>query len=202
MVFKNSKNKSGFTLIEMLVVVVIIASLGAMILPAIWDTERVAKERVSTARVIMVKNALLSYQSAKSQLPYSDQVTGVTAGSWVYKLFDEGYLSALSTDHLILDAGNETGMILDEWHQPLHFRIVGMASNASMSETDFLRTSNQLGVLFVWSNGHYEVDDFSTDYTQWNYDISNWASFESRSGLNLADDLDIDDLIYMGRRRR
>ena len=65
----NQKRYKGFTLVELLVVVVIIAVLMGMLIPAVMRSK--VRARIATARADMsnIKGAILSYQTDYSRFP-------------------------------------------------------------------------------------------------------------------------------------
>lgn len=63
------KNKSGFTLVEILVVVSIIATLSGLLLPAVQSARESARRTACSNNVRQITLAFLSYESGKKSLP-------------------------------------------------------------------------------------------------------------------------------------
>ncbi|GAB6164663.1 hypothetical protein JCM19992_06630 [Thermostilla marina] len=78
------KAHTGFTLVELLVVIVVIAMLVALTVPAILSARARARQTTCTDRLHNLANAIHEYELAKDQLPgYVDSFGGVGNLSWV-----------------------------------------------------------------------------------------------------------------------
>jgi general secretion pathway protein G len=65
--------KQGFTLIELMVVVIIIAALAAMIMPHVLPRADQAKREVAAGEIAGLETALKFYRLDKGKYPSSDQ---------------------------------------------------------------------------------------------------------------------------------
>jgi general secretion pathway protein G len=94
----SSAAESGFTLLELLIVMVIIATLAAMAIPAYTRNVQAAKEAVLREDLQVMRTAINSYTVDKQKAPQSltDLVTG-------------GYLKAIPKDPIT--GSNDTWVI-------------------------------------------------------------------------------------------
>ncbi len=69
---KGSKNK-GFTLIELMVVVIIIAALAGMVLPKIWPVSTEAKKKIAQGDISNITLALQLYRLNNDCYPSSQE---------------------------------------------------------------------------------------------------------------------------------
>lgn len=86
----NKPERSAFTLVELLVVVVIIAMLAGLLLPAVVRGRESARRAQCTNNQHELALALQQYENAKGQLPgYIDSFGGVQNLSWVTMVLTE-----------------------------------------------------------------------------------------------------------------
>ncbi len=90
------KGKSGFTLIELMIVVIILASLAGMVLPRIMDRADDARINIARAEIASITSALRFYRLDMGEYPTNDQ--GLNA--------------------LMQDPGGGTGRRLGTWKGP------------------------------------------------------------------------------------
>lgn len=67
------KEKSGFTLIELMIVVIILASLAGMVLPRIMDRADDARVNIAKAEVAAITSALRFYRLDMGEYPTNEQ---------------------------------------------------------------------------------------------------------------------------------
>ena len=71
------KDKSGFTLIELMIVVIILASLAGMVLPRIIDRADDARVNIARAEIAGIVSALRLYRLDMGEYPTNEQGLGV-----------------------------------------------------------------------------------------------------------------------------
>mgnify|MGYP001156597056 CR=1 FL=1 len=93
MLNKFMKNKKGFTLIELVVVVAILSVLALLIVPNVTNRISEAKEAVLEANIKVINNAIKMYYAEQGDYPEIGEAEG---GNDVEKLLDklqkDGYL--------------------------------------------------------------------------------------------------------------
>ena len=70
---KNRKRKHGFTLIEVLIVMVILGLLGALVAPRMFGKVGKSKQRAAKAQISLFETALDTYRLDTSKYPTTDQ---------------------------------------------------------------------------------------------------------------------------------
>jgi len=90
------KGKSGFTLIELMIVVIILASLAGMVLPRIMDRADDARIHIAQAEIASITSALRFYRLDMGEYPTNDQ----------------------GLDALMQNPGGEAGRRLGTWKGP------------------------------------------------------------------------------------
>jgi len=164
---KTRQNKRGFTLIEMLLVIVIIAILVALLFPAI-------KQALLRAEIAKAKTTVLSIATAFKA--FNSQY-----GYWPNGADDLSSPQDLKTDYLTSTYGNSLNItfldysskdvdssnhILDPWKKPYKIAldtkyINSVATNCSGS------SSTISGGVAVWSLGPDGSCGTSDDVTSW-----------------------------------
>lgn len=87
MVKKLVKNKKGFTLIELVVVVAILGVLALLVVPNVINRIDEAKDAVLNANIKVINNAIRMYYFEKGDYPAADDVNGL-----IDALKNAGYL--------------------------------------------------------------------------------------------------------------
>ena len=86
-------HKNGFTIIELIIVIAIIAILTAVAVPIYTNVEDVSKSKADTATVEILNQVTVAY-GMESDAESSDIFTGISDdASRIQKLVDEKYLT-------------------------------------------------------------------------------------------------------------
>jgi len=98
-----TENKNGFTLVEMILVMMVIGILAAMLLPRIVGAPAIARDANRVVALSSIAMALESYYSDHLEYPESN---AVTLGDWgcvdsVNDLIVEKYLDTVPKDPLV-----------------------------------------------------------------------------------------------------
>lgn len=124
----NSKNESGFTLIEVLTVVIIIGILAAVAIPKFASSSVNARRKADIATAHQVKAALDRYQLENGAYPKNTELT-VTEGAVTNSKLIPKYISKLDkgTTQQIVVGGGSKGFGVDllevDEIDPTQFRI-------------------------------------------------------------------------------
>lgn len=112
-------NQAGFTLIEIMVVIVILSILGALVIPKIMDRPEQARMLKAKQDIRTIENALRMYKLDNLFYPTTDQgleslVVKPTSDPLPKKWAAEGYIDRLSSDpwgnnYLYLQPGVKSG---------------------------------------------------------------------------------------------
>jgi general secretion pathway protein G len=102
------KRENGFTLIEVLAVIIIIGVLGAVVIPKLTSSTANARRKADVATAHEVKSALDRYQLETGAYPKNADLT-VTAGTVTSPNLIPKYISKLdkSTTQQIVPEGNK-----------------------------------------------------------------------------------------------
>ncbi|MDH5637248.1 MAG: type II secretion system major pseudopilin GspG [Nitrospinota bacterium] len=101
--FFNKNGRNGFTLIEILVVVMILGILATVIIPRIMDKPDIARVTKAKMDINAIKGALAMYKLDNSGYPTTEQglsalVSKPTSGKIPKKWNPNGYLSKVPKD--------------------------------------------------------------------------------------------------------
>ncbi|MGA2069407.1 MAG: DUF1559 domain-containing protein [Thermoguttaceae bacterium] len=104
-----STHRHGFTLVELLVVIVIIGLLMALLLPAVRSATESSRQAVCMNNVKELGTAIMSYESEKGRLPgYINPASTYTGGS-SYVTWPMAILPKLSRQDILDQARNQSG---------------------------------------------------------------------------------------------
>lgn len=116
----NKQKQSGFTLIELMVVIVILGLLAAMVLPNVFGNKEIADRQKVVSDITAYENALEMYRLDNSRYPTTDQgldalVNKPSLDPIPRNFRSEGYVKRLANDpwgneYLLLQPG-ENGRI-------------------------------------------------------------------------------------------
>lgn len=116
----NKQKQSGFTLIELMVVIVILGLLAAMVLPNVFGNKEIADRQKVVSDITAYENALEMYRLDNSRYPTTDQgldalVNKPSLDPIPRNFRNEGYVKRLANDpwgneYLLLQPG-ENGRI-------------------------------------------------------------------------------------------
>lgn len=103
---KNIFSDKGFTLIEIMIAVTIIAILGALVVPRLMDLPQ-------RARVVKVKGDIGAFQLGLARFSNDNASRYPSTEEGLQKLVEEKYID------------NKKGVLLDPWGQPYNYRYPG-----------------------------------------------------------------------------
>ncbi len=137
------KNKKGFTLIELMVVVLIIAILAAIALPQYRIA--VEKTRISTNIPIMkaLHDAIIQYYGTKGEYPTSFSKLSVTVPKGLYNVSGKTLTKSDNSCIIILQDGNTppaldltcktNGGALNDWIMSFRFVTISSAQGGGLT---------------------------------------------------------------------
>lgn len=101
----------GFTLMEMMVVIMIIGLLAGLVVPNLLSSKTKADQKKVVADIVAIENALTLYRIDKGELPAPDEgLNNLVAKPGDYRHSNDSYLRNLPDD---------------PWHHPYHYAIPG-----------------------------------------------------------------------------
>jgi general secretion pathway protein G len=101
------QRRRGFTLIELMVVVIIIAALATMVIPYVMPATDAAKRNISIGEIAGIHNALKVYRLYNGRYPTTEEGLEVLRKPSGSKVWTEAYLE------------NEP---IDPWSRRYHYR--------------------------------------------------------------------------------
>ena len=107
------KREKGFTLIEVLVVIIIIGILGAIVIPKLTSTTADARRKADVATAHQIKGALDRYQLETGAYPKNADLT-VSAGTVISPNLIPKYISKLdksTTQQLVPELNKGFGVV-------------------------------------------------------------------------------------------
>ena len=91
-------NRNGFTLIELMVVVIIIAALAGMVLPRVLPASDDAKSKIAAGEIAGIETALKMYHLHNGHYPTSQQGLDILLQPSTSKTWKEPYLDKKPND--------------------------------------------------------------------------------------------------------
>jgi len=153
------KKVSGFTLIELIVVVSVIAVLAGIITPAIGSIVDDARDSRSIAEVKHIATAILQYEKQYGWLPYSGLPGGSVTYSYAY--YNQGQTNTLNT--LIMSYLGRRA-VLDPWGTPYMYHQYAYYNPPARA------------IACTWGKDKGNQGEWSSWYWQNRYDIPQNAS--------------------------
>jgi general secretion pathway protein G len=101
--------QSGFTLVEILMVVVIIAVLSAIVIPRVSSSSATARTNADIATAHQIKTALDRYQAENGLYPNTSQLTADDAGAITSTVLIPNYIGKLDANTTQQQAGENKG---------------------------------------------------------------------------------------------
>lgn len=119
-------NKSGFTLIELLAVIIIIMVLVALLMPALYGTQKAAKKKQSAVDCLVLKTAIVNYKMDKREWPVgqdngnADKAYGFANTNGSVAIHNAQVINIIINEHPpYLDIGDfkttDDGSVIDPW---------------------------------------------------------------------------------------
>ena len=130
------KRENGFTLIEIMAVIVIIGVLGAVVIPKLTSSTANARRKADIATAHQVKAALDRYQLETGTYPKNAELT-VSAGTVTSAKLIPKYISKLdksTTQQIVLEENKGFGVvkIVADANDPTKFVIPDTKTNTIM----------------------------------------------------------------------
>lgn len=129
--------RSGFTLIELMVVVIIIAALAAMVLPKVLPATDSAKTHIAAGDIANITVALKLYRLHNDRYPTSDEGLDALLKPSTSRTWKESYLERPA---------------VDPWGRKYQYRSPG---------------THNAGGFDLWSMGVDGQDNTADDVTNW-----------------------------------
>ena len=133
----NNKNRRGFSLIELLVTISIIAVLISLLLPAVQSAREAARRAQCTNNLKQIALAAHNFESIRGTFPRSGE-HNVTVGSAVYKTQD--FHSAFTMILATIEQGNA----YNQFNLQIPYNFSGNATVSSTVISTFLCPTNAL----------------------------------------------------------
>ncbi len=121
----SSRDQEGFTLVEMMLVVAVLAVLGALAMPSF--TTMIANQRVSSAAQEL--QTLLQYARAEGVYKRTQSTVTASAQKWQAKVGTQVLREATLSDAVSVEAGSSGGVVFD---------VTGQARPASGGGTSYM----------------------------------------------------------------
>jgi general secretion pathway protein G len=117
---KTSRPTSGFTLIEIMVVVIIIAALAGMVLPRVLPASDDAKRKIAKADLVNITTALKLYRLHHDRYPSTEEGLNVllvppSRGGWKEPYLDNKPMDPWSRKYSYKQPGAHNTSGFDRW---------------------------------------------------------------------------------------
>ncbi|MDP4125822.1 MAG: prepilin-type N-terminal cleavage/methylation domain-containing protein [Bacillota bacterium] len=165
---KSTKQDSGFTLIEVLAVVIIIGVLGAVVIPKVASSTANARRKADVATAHQVKAALDRYQAETGIYPKTSELTE-SSGTVESKALIPKYISNLDksttqqvvpdgkqgfgVDSLITDTEDATQLVIPDITKapPTNSIMIYLTTDGSVAE---VRAFDESLTKVLWSSAN------------------------------------------------
>ena len=145
-------SEQGFTLVEVLMVVFILAMLSAIVIPRVSASSETARQNADIATGYQTKSALDRYQVENGIYPKSSEVTADNDGKITATALIPKYISKLDADTTQQEAGTKKG-----------FGVAALAEDGSIPDDE----KTNLIMLYLTTNGSAaEVRVYNADLTK------------------------------------
>lgn len=149
-----NRNRRGFTLLELLIVVGILVMLAAFALPSLLGTQKQAQQDAATAQIAEFENVLRTYQVQNGALPTTEQslraLLEKPESKPVPKRWAGPYLTSDNTN--------------DPWGNPYQYAYPGEHNGAKKPD--------------IWSLGPDAEDGTDDDVVNWKKGVGEGSSGE------------------------
>jgi general secretion pathway protein G len=110
--------RSGFTLIELMIVVIIMAALAGMVLPKLINRVDIAKEKIAEADIATISQALKMYKLDNGSYPTALNAlmsAPTSSESWKGPYFEDDPVDPWGNDYEYKSPGSHKNISFDIW---------------------------------------------------------------------------------------
>jgi type II secretion system protein G len=161
-----NRRARAFTLIEILIVIAIIATLAGLLMTAVASARTQAKIRLVQGRITLLKTALASYENDFGDYPSSDGDDGLRGAANLYAclMTDRKNGPYVKLSDLPTINNNGDTVFADEWKKPIYYIHHRFYHNEAPNKHEYRLISG--GPDGVFQGGEKNSDDI----VNWNKD--------------------------------